>query len=155
LKSGSYIAILVAVLIAAGVFFLPKKPPLEAEQRISEVDLLIDSAMALVTEGGSPMQGIMLLRKILEENPDNARAHFQMGLFSIQSGQFEKAVDRFEKVLKLEPSNIESLYFLGNAHSNLGNKTEAISYLEQFIDKTDNDESRAEVEKIVEQLKNT
>lgn len=155
MKSGSYIAILVAALIVAGVYFLPNKPPLEAEQRVSEVDLMIDSATALVTEGGSPMQGIMLLRQILEENPENARAHFQMGLFSIQSGQFEKAVERFEKVQELDPSNVESLYFLGNAHSNLGNKTEAISYLEQFIQKTDDESSRTEVEKIVEQLKNT
>jgi len=155
LKRGLYIAILAAAIIAAVVFFLPNKPPLEADQQINEVDLMIDSAMSLVTESGSPMQGIMLMRKILEEHPNNARAHFQMGLFSIQSGQFEKAVERFEKVISIDPSNVESLYFLGNAHSNLGNKTEAISYLESFIEKTEDEESRKEVEKIIEQLKNT
>jgi len=155
LKRGLYIAILAAAIIAAVVFFLPNKPPLEADQQINEVDLMIDSAMSLVSEIGSPMQGIMLMRKILEEHPNNARAHFQMGLFSIQSGQFEKAVERFEKVISIDPSNVESLYFLGNAHSNLGNKTEAISYLESFIEKTEDEESRKEVEKIIEQLKNT
>lgn len=155
MKRGSYIAILAAAIIAAVVFFLPNKPPLEADQQINEVDLMIDSAMSLVSEIGSPMQGIMLMRKILEEHPNNARAHFQMGLFSIQSGQFEKAVERFEKVISIDPSNVESLYFLGNAHSNLGNKTEAISYLESFIEKTEDEESRKEVEKIIEQLKNT
>lgn len=155
MKRGSYIAILAAAIIAAVVFFLPNKPPLEADQQINEVDLMIDSAMSLVSEIGSPMQGIMLMRKILEEHPNNARAHFQMGLFSIQSGQFEKAVERFEKVISIDPSNVESLYFLGNAHSNLGNKTEAISYLESFNEKTEDEESRKEVEKIIEQLKNT
>ena len=156
MKRGSYIAILVAAVIAALIFLLPNKPPLEADQQIAEVDLMIDSAITLVNkEGGSPMQGIMLLRKILEENPENARAHFQMGLFSVQSGQFEKAVERFDKVNSLDPENVECLYFLGLSHSNLGNKTEAISYFESFIEKTEDEESRAEVEKIVEQLKNT
>jgi cytochrome c-type biogenesis protein CcmH/NrfG len=58
-------------------------------------------------------------------------------------------------VLELEPENVECLYFLGNAHSNLGNKAEAISYLEDFVGKTEDEDSKAEVEKIVEQLKNT
>lgn len=155
MKRGSYIAILIAVLVAVGIYNMPKKPALEADQQISEKDLMLDSAIALVNGAGSPMQGIMLMRKILEENPEYGRAHFQMGLFSIQSGQFEKAITRFEKVLELEPENAECLYFLGNAHSNLGNKAEAISYLEDFVGKTEDEDSKAEVKKIVEQLKNT
>ena len=41
----------------------------------------------------SPMQGIMMLREILVEDPKNETALFNMGMLSVQSGQYDKAID--------------------------------------------------------------
>ena len=45
------------------------------------------------------MKGILQLRSLSEKYPENADLHWNMGLFSIQSGQYEKAVTRFEKII--------------------------------------------------------
>ncbi|MEM8566688.1 MAG: peptidase, partial [Bacteroidota bacterium] len=51
-------------------------------------------AMTLVSSS-NPMQGILMLREILQEDPDNEQATFNLGVLSMQSGQYEKAVERF------------------------------------------------------------
>jgi tetratricopeptide (TPR) repeat protein len=50
---------------------------------------------------------------------------------SIQSGQYDKAIQRYETVLKLEPKNTEALYFLAEAYKGKGNKEKAIELLEE------------------------
>ena len=59
------------------------------------------------------MQGIMMLRGILEEYPENTTAIFNLGLLSMQSGQFDKAVGRFEKLMTIDGSNFQAAYYLG------------------------------------------
>ena len=54
------------------------------------VENQIDSALAIIA-GEAPMQGILLLRQIAEENPTNFRAQFNLGRFSAQTGQWEKS----------------------------------------------------------------
>ena len=45
----------------------------------------------------TPMQGIMLLREVVEKNP-GANAQFNLGILSVRSGQYDKALERFSKV---------------------------------------------------------
>ncbi len=80
------------------------------------------------------MQGILTIRKVLETNPDNALAGYQLGLFSIQTGQFDKAVQRLEKVLSLQPDNQRARLALAEAQQGLGNKQAAETLLRQVID---------------------
>jgi hypothetical protein len=53
---------------------------------------------ALVT-GSNPMKGITMLLDVVKEDPKNSRANFNLGLFSMQSRQFDKAVDRIKTVV--------------------------------------------------------
>jgi tetratricopeptide (TPR) repeat protein len=78
------------------------------------------------------MKGILTIRKILEINPDNVEAGFSLGMFSIQTGQFDKAVSRFEKVLRLQPENQSARYYLAYAKVQL-NQSEGVGELLETV----------------------
>jgi tetratricopeptide (TPR) repeat protein len=80
---------------------------------------------------GEPMRGVELLLGITREKPDDIPANLMLGRMSIQSGQFDKALGRFETVLKQEPQNTEALYFMAEAYKGKGNKAKAIELFEQ------------------------
>jgi len=94
-----------------------------------------DTKLALATgyiEGtGEPMRGVQILLAITREKPDDIPANMLLGRMSIQSGQFDKALGRFETVLKQEPENKEALYFLAQAYEGKGDKKKAIELLEK------------------------
>lgn len=89
-------------------------------------------AAAYVDGAGEVMQGVAILREITAEDPDNIPANLMLGRMSIQSGQLDKAVTRFETVLKQEPQNREALYFLAEAYRGKGEKNKAIATLEKL-----------------------
>jgi hypothetical protein len=80
---------------------------------------------AYVTEGKNPMQGIQLLLGVVGEDPKNLIANMNLGLFSMKSGQFEKAVNRFKTVLSIKESP-EVYFYLGTSYENLGENSNAI-----------------------------
>ncbi len=93
-----------------------------------------DTKLALATayiEGtGEPMRGVQILRDITKEKPDDIPANMLLGRMSIQSRQFDKAVKRFETVLKQDSTNSEAVFFMAQAYEGLGDKTKAIALLE-------------------------
>lgn len=80
--------------------------------------------------GANPMQGITMLLEVVEKDPTNSRANFNLGLFSMQSRQFDKAVDRFKTVIEQDPS-AEAWFYLATSYENIGLKKEAISAFEK------------------------
>lgn len=89
--------------------------------------------VAYVNGGASPMQGIALLREVVAKDPNNFSANLNLGMFSLKSGQFDKAVQRFKTVIAIKPS-IESYFYLAEAYKQLGQKTEAIAAYEKCKD---------------------
>jgi hypothetical protein len=87
-------------------------------------------AAAYIEGVGETMQGVQLLLGITREKPDNIPANLMLGRLAIQSGQHDKAIMRYETVLKQEPKNTEALYFLAEAYKGKGNKEKAIELLE-------------------------
>ena len=71
------------------------------------------------------MQGITMLREVLAEDPKNESALFNMGMLSIQSGQYEKAVERLEELVKINPNHTQGHLLLGIALMNTGDKARA------------------------------
>ena len=80
------------------------------------------------------MKGILTIRKVLELNPDNVEASFMLGMFSIQTQQWDKAKSRFEKVLELNPENADANFQLGYVLSQLDSKVEARGFVEKAIE---------------------
>jgi tetratricopeptide (TPR) repeat protein len=80
----------------------------------------------------TPMQGIKMIREVLEKEPDNQLALFNLGLLSMQSGQYERAVERFERLLVINPKDINACLLLGQSLINLNKPKEAIARVEKF-----------------------
>lgn len=135
----------------AGQFFLdlmhqpgtsPSVQLWEAQQAIDylsrsrELDPGNDTTTMALASGyiegtGETMQGVQLLLGITREKPDHIPANLILGRLAVQSGQFDKAMARFETVLKQQPENTEALYFMAEAWKGKGNKQKAIELFEQ------------------------
>lgn len=88
-------------------------------------------AACYIDGSGAPMQGIQLLLGIVREQPNHVAANLMLGQLSIRSNQLDKAQERFEKVLSIEPENTEALYFLAEVYKGKGDKNKAIELLEK------------------------
>jgi outer membrane protein len=69
-------------------------------------------AMTLVSTE-TPMAGIQMLQGILTDNPEHRETLSNLGILSIQSGQFDKAEQRFRKLVELDPADPVSRLYLG------------------------------------------
>lgn len=110
-------------------------------------------ASAYIQGTSEPMKGVQMALGIAKEKPDNVPANMLLGRMSIQSGQFEKAVKRFETVLAKEPDNKEALYFLAQAYEGTGNKQKAIELLEKCKKVVNNPEFSKEIDQHINSLK--
>ena len=73
------------------------------EQQPANLDAKTGLGVAYVSGTSNPMQGIQLLREVVEKDPENINANMNLGLFSMKSGQFAKAVNRFKTVIAKDP----------------------------------------------------
>jgi outer membrane protein len=89
-------------------------------------------AMTLVISE-NPMAGIAALRNILIEDENNRQAILNLGLLSIQSGQFEKAKERFEKLVSLDSSDHEAKLYLAVSMMEINQQSQARLILEEII----------------------
>ena len=65
----------------------------------------------------NPMKGILLLRDLDKENPDNIAVNLQLARLAIKTGQFDRAIARLETVLTKEPNNKKAVCLLADAYS--------------------------------------
>jgi tetratricopeptide (TPR) repeat protein len=109
--------------------------------------------VAYVNGGASPMQGIALLREVVEKDPKNFSANLNLGLFSMKSGQYDKAVQRFKTVIAVKPS-IESYFYLAETYKQLGQKAEAIAAYEKCKDLIPDPVFGKRIDQYIKELKN-
>ena len=69
----------------------------------------VDIAVAKVS-GENPMEGILALRALADETPPNLDAVMWLGRFSVQSGQLDKARERFVQVIDAQPDRVEAYW---------------------------------------------
>jgi outer membrane protein len=67
----------------------------------------------------------MMLREVIDVDPINREALLSLGLLSIQSGQYDKALERFEKLLDLEANDYEAMLYLGVCYLETNKKDKA------------------------------
>jgi len=96
----------------------------------ASLDAKTGLGVAYVSGTPNPMQGITLLLEVVKQDPRNAKANLNLGLFSIKSGQFDKAVNRFKTVLEVKPTP-DAWFYLASAYENLGQKDDAIAAYEK------------------------
>jgi tetratricopeptide (TPR) repeat protein len=123
---------------------------LKAQPRNLEVKTKM--AMTYLTSS-NPMQGITMLREVLEEDPKNELALFNLGMLSIQSGQYDKAVERLEELLAINPSHTQGQLLLGIALQGKGEKVKARAQFEKVKDMDKDPSVQATVDSYLQDLK--
>lgn len=115
-QTGIGLTIAVGVALVAIVLWLPRKSA-DAEQLTAlpteavATDDPVEAAIQKVS-GENPMEGILALRALAESEPPNVDAVVWLGIFGIQSGQLDKARERFSEALTLEPGHLEATWQL-------------------------------------------
>ncbi|WP_235904473.1 tetratricopeptide repeat protein [Arcticibacter tournemirensis] len=109
--------------------------------------------VAYVNDSSNPMQGIQLLLGVVKEDPSNIKANMSLGLFSIKSGQFDKAVNRFKTVIAQQQIP-DAWFYLATCYENLGEKSEAIAAFEKSKELAADPGFSAYIDKRIKELKN-
>lgn len=74
------------------------------------------------------MQGIQRILEVAHRDSTNMYAQFMLGLGGIESGQFDKAIERLTTVVRHQPANIEAILLLAEVHQQKGDKADAIKW---------------------------
>lgn len=87
------------------------------------VDLKINKALCSVEmpPEENPMAGILQIMDLEKEYPNSYQVQLQLGRLGIRTKQWEKAIGRFEKVLSLEPRNVQAHCYLLEIYTELKN----------------------------------
>jgi len=81
--------------------------------------------ITIVNGMGAPMSGIAMLLEVVKKDPKNLKANLSLGTFAIKSGQFDKAITRFNDIIAIKPSP-DAYFYLATAYENLGKNKEAV-----------------------------
>jgi tetratricopeptide (TPR) repeat protein len=82
--------------------------------------------ITIVNGMGAPMEGIKMLMDVVEKDPKNLRANMNLGMFANKSGQFDKAITRFNFIIKEIKVTPDAYLHLAFAYENLEQNKEAI-----------------------------
>jgi len=105
------------------------------EQKPEDLEVKTKIAKTIIAEDPSnpqyTMKAVGMLKEVVSKDPLNQDALLALGMLSIQSGQFSKAIDRFQTLLKGHPDNVEGLFYLGYSQMMAGEKANAKSSFEK------------------------
>jgi outer membrane protein assembly factor BamD (BamD/ComL family) len=103
-----------------------------------------------------PMEGILKVRAVVEKDSTNIFAQEVLGHGSMLSGQFDKAITRFETVFRLSGNNqvkLQASLMLAEAYERKTDKDSAIHWYETSLHLITNEEIKKEVQKRIDELK--
>jgi tetratricopeptide (TPR) repeat protein len=76
----------------------------------------------------NPMKGILMILDLNKANPDNPDILMNLGRLAIRTNQLDKAVERLERALTLDPTLVPAICMLSQAYAGLGQMDKAKSY---------------------------
>lgn len=123
------------------------------EKDPKNIDAKIQLAACYVEGSPDPMKGIGLLREVEKIDSNNVKLQLSFAFFSVKSGQWDRAIKRFEKVLEIDPLYIEAYLHLADAYEQHGQNAKTIEMLEKYAALTTDATAKQEVLKYVEQLR--
>jgi len=135
------IIITIAILSVVLLYLLPtpntQYREVTIESKVENANLSVEEktkkALEIIQGGGAPMEGIKLLLEVIQEDPNNAEALYYLGDFSMKTGQFEKAISRFEVLTKIQPKNDRFWYLLAQSYEMNKNEEQAIVAYQEFL----------------------
>lgn len=95
----------------------------------TNMDTKVKLAQCYMELENQPMKGVPMLMDIAKKYPNHIQAQFLLAKFGLISGQYEKVLGRLEKVLSLQPQNVEARLMRVDAYMALGNAKAAVADL--------------------------
>ena len=102
--------------------------------------------------GGPPMEGITLLRAVVAANPHHIKAQLYLGFLSMNSGQYEKAIQRFEAVKSMDSQNLNVYLYLAEAFQAAGKTDSAVWILKELKNTTPDAAMKKQAEDLLGRL---
>ncbi|MEO5569813.1 MAG: tetratricopeptide repeat protein, partial [Bacteroidia bacterium] len=96
------------------------------------LDAKTDLAILYAEATPDPMKGIMMLREVIATNPNHENAQLNLGFLSVKSSQYEKALERFDKVLEINPKHIDAYLLKAQVYVQMNEKQKAIDNFEKY-----------------------
>ena len=155
MKRSPFIAIILGLVLALYVYISSVTPNRSSVKKELSITEQIQDALSNIQDSDNPqsqMKGILKMKSLSEKYPENADLHWNMGLFSIQSRQYEKAVDRFEKVINIDAQRFDAYIQLAMSYVELKDTSAATNVLISLIDKSEGD-IKKNAEEMLEKLK--
>ena len=85
------------------------------------------------SQAGNPMevmQGIQRILEVAHRDSTNMYAQLMLGWGGLESGQFDKAIERLTTVVRHQPANIEAILLLAEVNQQKGNNADAVKWYE-------------------------
>ncbi|HXF51419.1 MAG TPA: tetratricopeptide repeat protein [Dehalococcoidia bacterium] len=79
------------------------------------------------------------LEALLQTDPSNRDALFELGEMNFQAGRYEEAIAWFTKLVEVDPANVHALTDIGTANFNLGRPDQAKTYWLKALEVDPND----------------
>ncbi len=93
----------------------------------------VSAILSELASGKPPMQTILKLKELADAEPENVEAQYHLGVFSWETGQYDKAMERFRKTIALDPNGYPDAYaYLGQAYASLDSTDQALAALETY-----------------------
>lgn len=113
---------------------------------------MLYKGLALTDKRETMMEGVPLLLSVVRKDSNNIPANYTLALLAIESNQLEKALLRFEKLISLQPSNPEYYFQTGRVYEMMGEREKALANYRRSYELTEDEGSRAVLEKIINNL---
>ena len=137
MKRTPIIAIIISIIGAIYIYLKFDKSPADLKKLDVTLNEEIQDALSNIENAESPeekMKGILKMRSLSEKYPENIELQWSMGLFSMQSGQYEKAVTRFQKVLSLDSTRLNAYINIAACYIALEDSSSARNILNILIE---------------------
>tara|TARA_B100001059_G_scaffold138033_1_gene138203 strand:- start:2653 stop:3156 length:504 start_codon:yes stop_codon:yes gene_type:complete len=153
MKRSGILAITLVGIIMSMVLLFPNVSKEFSDKNINRniLDTKVRSAVKMIESGeGNPMEAIFALREVVEVDSNHRDAQFYLGQFSIMSGQWNKAIDRFKKVLRINSSDEYAIESLAIARFQKGEKNGAVEDLKNYLESFPNSSRDSELRTLLE-----
>ena len=153
MKRSGILAITLVGIIMSMVLLFPNVSKEFSDKNINRniLDTKVRSAVKMIESGeGNPMEAIFALREVVEVDSNHRDAQFYLGQFSIMSGQWNKAIDRFKKVLRINSSDEYAIESLAIARFQKGEKNGAVEDLKSYLELFPNSSRDSELRTLLE-----
>jgi len=81
----------------------------------------------------SPFEAKTMMRKAVEADPKNIRAHFKLGKFYTQTKKYDQAIEAYQNAVALNPNFSDAFFNLGFIYATTGDYKEAESVFTKVV----------------------